>query len=270
MKIYGIDFTSSPSARKPLAGVECRLDGDALAFVDVCEWSDFSGLRDTLTSPGPWVAGLDFPFGQSAKFIENMRWPRQWASYARTKVKPLSRQEFRKMMDDYRRPRAKGDKEHLRATDMQFGAVSPQKLYGVPVGLMFFEGAPILLDANVTIPGLRDDGCPERVAVEAYPGAALRTLLGEKIQYKSDTKSKQTAEMSKARERILNKLSDEDAMRRYGFTVINAPAGLADDPKGDALDALLCAVQAAWAYRSDCAPTSPKYGVEGWIANPTL
>ena len=135
---------------------------------------------------------------------------------------------------------------------------------------MFFEGAPILLDANVMIPGLRDDGCPERVAVEAYPGAALRTLLGEKIQYKSDTKSKQTAEMSKARERILNNLSGEDAMRRYGFIVINAPAGLADDPKGDALDALLCAVQAAWAYRSDYAPASPKYDVEGWIANPTL
>ena len=270
MKIYGIDFTSRPSKRKPLVSVEARLEGDALAFVDIREWSDFSDLRACLTSPGPWVAGLDFPFGQSAKFIENMRWPRRWSCYTRTKVKPLSRERFRKMMDDYRRPRPYGDKEHRRETDIQFGAVSPQKLHGVPVGLMFFEGAPILLGANVRIPGLREDGCPERVAVEAYPGAALQTLLGGKTPYKNDRKSKQTAEQSQARERILNSLSDKNAMKPYGFTVADAPDRLADDPKGDALDALLCAVQAAWAHRGGGAPAGPECGVEGWIANPPL
>ena len=31
----------------------------------------------------------------------------------------------------------KADKEHRRQTDIAVGSVSPQKLYGVPVGLMF-------------------------------------------------------------------------------------------------------------------------------------
>jgi hypothetical protein len=48
-------------------------------------------------------------------------------------------------------------------TDIAAGSVSPQKLYGVPVGLMFFEGAPR------PIPKLHY-GDPKRIVVEAYPG----------------------------------------------------------------------------------------------------
>jgi hypothetical protein len=58
----------------------------------------------------------------------------------------------------------------------------------------------------------------------------------------------------------------------YGFA-IEAPVTLCDDPLGDHLDALLCAVQAGWAWRnraqgfglpSDLDP------LEGWIADPSL
>jgi predicted RNase H-like nuclease len=58
----------------------------------------------------------------------------------------------------------------------------------------------------------------------------------------------------------------------FGFRII-APATLADNPKGDQFDALLCAIQAAWAW-SRC---DERYGapetvdpLEGWIADPTL
>lgn len=58
----------------------------------------------------------------------------------------------------------------------------------------------------------------------------------------------------------------------YGFSVL-APEFLADDPGGDELDALLCAIQAAWSWtersHSFRAPkdTNP---AEGWIADPSL
>jgi hypothetical protein len=46
------------------------------------------------------------------------------------------------------------------------GSISPQKLYGTPVALMFFEGAPRLLRSGVSIPHMHA-GDPERMVVEA-------------------------------------------------------------------------------------------------------
>lgn len=58
--------------------------------------------------------------------------------------------------------RPPGDKEHRRVTDIAAGSISPQKIYGVPVGLMFFEGAPRLIKSGVTIPILQT-GDPSRI-----------------------------------------------------------------------------------------------------------
>jgi hypothetical protein len=58
----------------------------------------------------------------------------------------------------------------------------------------------------------------------------------------------------------------------YGLRV-DAPRTLADDPSGDKLDALLCAIQAAWAWtmrgHGYGAPPGTDL-LEGWIADPTL
>ena len=123
--------------------------------------------------------------------------------------------------------------------------MSPQKLYGVPVGLMFFEGAPRLARSGVTIPALQV-GDPDRVVVEAYPGVLARRLVGRR-SYKQETSL-------------------------YGFT-IEAPIALCDDPLGDHLDALLCAMQAAWAWRNRAhgfGVPSDLDPLEGWIADPSL
>jgi hypothetical protein len=58
----------------------------------------------------------------------------------------------------------------------------------------------------------------------------------------------------------------------FGF-VVEAPIELANDPTGDQIDALLCAMQAAWAWsRRDECYGAPKTvdPLEGWIADPTL
>lgn len=269
MQVYGIDFTSRPSPRKPLTCISCILEDDHLTAGDLIEWIRFEDFETALRQPGPWIAGIDFPFGQARKFIETIGWPKTWSGYV-GHVGSMTRKEFRKALDDYRKDRERGDKEHRRQTDIAAGSISPQKLYGIPVGLMFYEGAPRLLKANVTIPGLQD-GDPNRITIEAYPGVLARQFIGRR-SYKQDTKKKQTQDQHNARRDLLATLLSDKLHTRYGLRLSASPA-LADDPAGDHLDALICAIQAAWAYRR----RKNKYGapcpldpLEGWIADPSL
>jgi len=135
---------------------------------------------------------------------------------------------------------------------------------------MFFEGAPRLVCSGVTIPVLQS-GDPARIVVEAYPGVMARQLVG-RSGYKNDNPRKQTEEQHQTRRAILDHILNGQIEASYGLFV-KASKNLADDPSGDQLDALLCAIQAAWAWtmreRDYGAPldTDP---LEGWIADPSL
>ena len=72
MKIYGIDFTSAPRQRKPITYAAGVLEGATLQIENVLPLSDFAGFEAFLAQPGPWVAGFDFPFGQSRVLIESL------------------------------------------------------------------------------------------------------------------------------------------------------------------------------------------------------
>lgn len=267
MRIYGIDFTSRPTRRKPITCLECELAGDRLRVGELTAWSDFTSFEAALVRSGPWIAGIDFPFGQARRLVEHLGWPETWPGYV-AHAATLGRAAFRGVLDAYRTERSPGDKEHRRMTDIAAGAISPQKLYGTPVGLMFFEGAPRLLAAGVTIPGLQA-GDPGRIVVEAYPGLLARELLG-RCSYKQDTRAKQTAAHAQARHDLLHCLNAGAAERHYGIAVA-APLALADDPSGDRLDALLCAIQAAWAWTQQdrgFGLPSRMDPLEGWIADP--
>ena len=269
MQILGIDFTSRPRRAKPITALQCTLQGDHLEAGTLHRLESFEAFEALLDRPGPWVAGLDFPFGQARRFIRNIGWPEQWADYVGL-AQGLGRAGFRSALDDYRSGRPAGDREHRRQSDALAGAISPQKLYGVPVGLMFFEGAPRLLASGVTVAGLQR-GDPGRIAVEAYPGLLARHCIGRR-SYKQDTRSKQTAAQAQARRDLLHAVRGAAVRDRYGLRV-SAPDTLADDPGADTLDALLCAIQAAWAWRQG----PPQFGLpastdtlEGWIADPGL
>ena len=267
MDVYGIDFTSRPNSRKPITCLHCTLERETLSARDLEELPDFAAFEQVLQRPGPWIAGIDFPFGQSRKFIEGVCWPQEdWEAYVRH-VGSLDRDGFRKVLTEYKRYRPKGDKEHRRQTDIAAGSVSPQKLYRPPVGLMFYEGAKRLLASGVTIPHVHSGDC-ERIAVEAYPGVLARNLIGPR-SYKSDAKKGHTSERRGARLDILCSLTSGRPAGPPGFAVVADPA-LADDPSGDSLDSLLCAIQAAWAWcnRTECygAPASIDC-LEGWISD---
>jgi hypothetical protein len=139
MRIYGIDFTSRPKRSKPITCLACTLEGTHLKAEELKEWHSFEQFETALEEPGPWITGIDFPFGQARRFIETIGWPETWQGYV-DYVGTLTRKDFRTTLDAYRRDRPAGDKEHKRRTDITARSISPKKLYGTPVGLMFFEG----------------------------------------------------------------------------------------------------------------------------------
>jgi len=269
MDVYGVDFTSRPSRAKPITCLPCRFTNGVLIAGQLETFADFDGFTAMLARPGPWVAGLDFPFGLPRKFIAGAGWPQSWAGYVEYAAR-LGKDGFRAALEAYKGDRPAGDKEHRRVTDVAAGSISPQKLYGVPVALMFFEGAPRLLASGATIPHVRE-GDSDRVVIEAYPGALARQIV-ERRSYKTDNRAKQTAEQGDARRAIFDRLTSGTLRDCLGFS-IEADPSLCDDPGGDALDALLCAVQAAWAWNRRAhgygAP-SPVDPLEGWIANPRV
>ena len=268
--VFGLDFTSSPSPRKPLILARGELRGRTLELLDLQPMSGFEAFEAWLASPGPWIAGVDLPLGLPRRFLEHLGWSRRWSDYV-GRVARLSRVEFRALLDDYRRGRPPGDREHRRRTDVRAGSLSPQKLYGTPVALMFFEGAPRLLRAEVSVPPVRvrDD---DRTVLEAYPALAARWCVG-RVRYKTDRPASDAA-CHPVRRRILRHLASPAFCAAYGIRM-DLPAALVRrmeaDHTGDHLDALLCAAQAAWARTV----RRPAYGIppdadpaEGWIVDP--
>lgn len=147
------------------------------------------------------------------------------------------------------------------------------KLVNPPVARMLQAGAPRLLAAGLHVPALHE-GDRTRVALEAYPGLAMRRIalragLRRAPSYKNDAPDKQTAAQRAARERLLGALVQGAYERgvQMHVTASNVAAAIADG-SGDTLDALAAAAQAAWGARH----AASNYGLpehvdplEGWI-----
>ena len=272
MKIYGLDFTSAPSGRKPLIVLGCRLEDEILSIEDSQTLTDFGGFEDFLRKPGPRVCGMDFPFGQPRSLVAALGWPEGWEGYV-GEVGNLSKEAFEDLIRADMATRPPGSKWRYRLADRRSGSSSAMMLFRVPVGKMFYQGAPRLLAAGVRVEPCRRNG-DDRVAVEAYPAVVARRFLG-RTAYKRDAVP-DTPERRSARETLLAGLESTTLKETYGFTVQTDTSWKAEfvgDPSADALDSLLCAVQAAWAYQR----RDQNYGVppecdpdEGWIVDPAL
>ena len=264
--ISGVDFTSRPSRQKQITIATGGVRGHAFELEGIEEFCDWETYESWLNRDGPWVAGFDFPFGLPREATHDLGWPATWHELV-LHCRSLGRESFRNALDRYREGRAVGSRYAHRATDHPAGSHSPLKLVNPPVGLMFFEGAPRLLEAGVTIPGLVKAD-PLRIAFEAYPGFAARQVVNG--SYKNDARSKQTPQRTRARKAIVATLVSSD--NPFGFALSASPRtlnSLVRDASGDRLDAVLCALQAAWAWRR----RSDNYGLplkidslEGWIA----
>jgi len=263
LRIYGVDFTCAPRRAKPITVAGGVLKGNTLCIEQVERLESFGAFEAFLERPGPWLGGFDFPFSLPRELVRDLGWPPQWAELVRF-CSTLNRIQWRAALDAYRNSRPAGSKYAHRATDLPAGSSSPMKLVNPPVALMFHEGAPRLLAAGVNLPALLDSDA-SRVALEAYPGLLVRKQLGLRDSYKSDTRREQTAARKAVRRRIVRSLKAGEPL---GIRIEIEEKPLIEDGSGDLLDAVVCAVQAAWAARR------PRYGLpedvpsgEGWIVS---
>ena len=264
VKIVGVDFTSAPRRAKPITIAHGRLEGTHLHIEGVTACNDWASYEAWLVQPGPWIGAFDFPFGLSRELVEHLGWPQSWAALV-THCAALSRAELRATFKAFCNARPVGNKFAHRVTDGPAGSSPSMKWVNPPVAYMFHEGTKRLLDAGVTVFGLHA-GDPQRIALEGYPGLVARAVT--RASYKSDERAKQTPARRAARREIVRAL--EGGTHPLGVTVTmkrSLRQHLIDDGTADWLDAVLCAVAAAWAAQR------PHYGlppvmdpVEGWTA----
>jgi len=263
--IHGVDFTSRPRPKKPITVASGRQMRRAFRLDTVHEFTDWPGFECWLRHPGPWIAGFDFPFGLPREAVNDLRLPQRYpqlVEYCRAQ----GREAFRHLLDAYRQSRPAGKRYAHRAADHPAGSHSPLKLVNPPVALMFLEGVPRLLDAGLTLPGLHCAD-PQRVALETYPGYSARAMV--RGSYKNDASAKQTPARRHRRARLVRLLTAVG--NPFGFVLSTSASllnSMVSDATGDRLDAVLCAMQAAWAWdrrRENYGLPADMDKLEGWI-----
>lgn len=263
-RVAGIDFTSRPTARKPIVVALGTFDGHSVRLDALQAHACFDDFRAWLHSASDWVGGFDLPFGLPRELIDTLAWPVDWLPLMRHYA-ALSREQIRDTFAAFCDARPVGAKFAHRACDGPAGSSPSMKWVNPPVAFMLHAGVPLLIDAGVHLPGLHA-GDPSRVAVEAYPGLLAREVLGRR-SYKSDDKARQTPDRLIARKDLVDALEQGRTRLALRLRLSHAQRdSLVADASGDRLDAVLCLMQAAWAR------TQPDFGrpadadpLEGWI-----
>lgn len=267
--LIGVDFSSAPSRRKPVV-VACGVATGAVlelralrrfdALAAFGQWLRDSGARDG------WLGGFDLPFGLPRELVQALGWPTDWPACMRHYA-TLSRARIRATFAAFCAARPAGAKFAHRACDRPAGSSPSMKWVNPPVAFMLHAGVPLLLDAGASFPAHAHVGAaPQCIALEAYPGLLAREIVGHR-SYKSDGAARRSDERLLARIAIVDALCE--GRTRLALTLradARLLAALVDDTGGDALDAVLCLLQAAWAA------ARPHHGLptgvdplEGWI-----
>lgn len=268
--VLGVDFTSAPSRRKPIVVAQAALVASTLCITQIDYLVDFDAFDTLLCKRGPWVGAFDLPFGLPRELVTTMRWPEEWNELV-AHIAAIGKDAFKDALNTVRESRPMGARYIPRKGDAAAGSSSPMKLVNPPVGLMFFEGAPRIARSGVSVMPCAPS-VDTRVALEAYPGYMARKITQH--SYKKDGPEGRSLSRRGNREMIVNALLDGHAA--MSGLVVQLPKKLCatciDDGNGDALDAVLCAVQAGIALR-EFERGDPMFGIplhadrlEGWIA----
>jgi Protein of unknown function (DUF429) len=272
VEIRGVDFTSRPNKQKTITVARGVLKGGQFFLMGVDGLDSFEKFEALLVEPGPWITAFDFPFGLPREFCAEIGWleskttPKtSWASITK-KLAAISREDLTNHCRAYCDARPAGSKFAHRPVDRLAGSSPSMKWVNPPVVYMLKEGAPRLLAAGVDIPG-QHSGDKTRITLEAYPGFLARSIT--KASYKNDQRGKQTPALFAARKLIVETLMTGEyslAIKLSARKMLKK--SLIEDASGDTLDAVLCALQAAWAYQrreQNFGLPSNIDPLEGWI-----
>ena len=267
--LLGVDFSSSPSRRKPIVMARGERAGTRVHLRSLETFETLDALGRWLAAPAHWVGGFDLPLGLPRELVQQLGWPQEWSACLRH-YGQLSRAEIRDTFAAFCAARPAGAKWAHRATARPAGSSPSMKWINPPVAYMLHAGVPLLLAAGVHLPGLHT-GDARRVALEAYPGLLAREVL-QRRSYKSDDRAKQTPDRLIARKDLITALENGQTRLQLQLKLSHAQRdALVDDARGDRLDAVLCLLQAAWADARH-AQGDAMYGLppdmdplEGWI-----
>ena len=265
--LIGVDFSSRPSARKPIVVAHGACNGARVTLERFERFTTHAAFGAWLQQPRRWVGGFDLPFGLPRELVQQLGWPLDWRACIEHYA-ALPRAQVRDTFAAFCAARPAGAKFAHRACDRPAGSSPSMKWVNPPVAYMLHAGVPLLLDAGVTLPAHAHVGDARRVALEAYPGLLAREIVGAR-SYKSDDAAKQTDDRLWARIAIVDALGEGRTRLGLSLTLDVAQHDtLLDDASGDALDAVLCLVQAAWAsLRADRGLPASVDPLEGWIVS---
>lgn len=264
--LIGIDFTSRPSRRKPIVLAEGRVEGDWFVLGGLHRFVTDAAFVAWLQARPSWVGGFDLPFGLPRELVEQLGWPRDWAACI-DHFAALPRPVVRATFAAFCAARPVGAKFAHRRCDIPAGSSPSMKWVNPPVAYMLHAGVPLLRQAGAWFPAHENAPAnPQRVALEAYPGLVARAVLGRR-SYKSDSAAGRSEARRAARQDLVEALVA--GRHPLGLRLNGAAAdclAMVDEPGADALDAVLCLLQAAWAA------ARPGWGLpaevdrlEGWI-----
>ena len=269
-RVIGVDFTSAPSKRKTIVVARGDLTKSRLTIDCIDTLDNFAAFDALLAAPGPWIGGFDLPLGLPRELVTLLGWPTTWRELV-LHTETLGKDAFKAALNRVRESRPMGARYIPRRGDAAAGSSSPMKLVNPPVGLMFFEGAPRIARSGVSVVPCSPTE-DSRIVLEAYPGYLARQFT--KTSYKKDGPEGRTVARERNREIIMDGLSSASAV--MGELSVEMPESLRlmciKDGSGDALDAVLCAVQAAMVslvfQAGDMSYGIPKTAdpLEGWIA----
>ena len=272
--LVGCDFSSAPTQRKQIVLAWGLLEQGRVRVTALQRLNTLDAFSAWLHEPASWVGGFDLPFGLPRELVETLGWPTAWEACIRHYA-ALERSEIRVRFAAFCAERPVGGKFAHRATDKPAGSSPSMKWVNPPVAYMLHAGVVHMLDAGVYFPGLQLRPEPTeprtKVALEAYPGLLAREILGHR-SYKSDDPLKQTPERLIARKDLVTALEMGKTHLQLHLKLTHAQRDtVVEDASGDALDAVLCLVQAAWGWQQHCKGDA-LYGLpadldplEGWI-----